>query len=217
MFLSRSITINDPDLGDVAAAAEYSDAFLADDAVFIDKLRAGDADAFDELITLYSADIYSLLFRLTDNAEEAGDLTQETFFSAFRSIGKFRGESGLKTWLYRIAVNHSRNRFRWWKRRSRDKTISLDVSLEDGERSLHESIPGSSIDPETALLSAEREKALYAALGELPAKYREVVILRDIEGMKYEEIATAVGLNIGTVKSRIARGRYELQKRLKDI
>lgn len=218
MLFGRSITINDPEFGDVAAAAGFSDASITvEKAAFVERLKAYDAEAFDELITKYSPDIYSLLYRLTDSPEEAGDLVQETFLSAFRGIEKFRGESGLKTWLYRIAVNHSRNRYRWWKRRKREKTISLDEKPSDEAHSLHETIPGNATDPEQELLSAERESRLHAALSELPVNYREVIVMRDIEGLKYEDVAAALGINLGTVKSRIARGREELRKKLTDI
>lgn len=188
-----------------------------EEPVFIDKLRAGDAAAFETLIDRYSGDIYALLYRLTENAEEASDLTQDTFLRALRSIGSFQGRSELKTWLFRIAINESRNRFRWWKRRKRDQTISLDISIGDSETPLSDTLADRSISPEEAALSSEREYALKAALLELPEVYREAIVLCDIEGMSYEETATALGIGIGTVKSRVSRGREELRRRLKDF
>ncbi len=215
MFFSKSITFGEEDLGDGAVAAHSSTARSAAESEFIERLRAGEGAAFDLLVTRYSADIYALLFRLTENAEEAGDLTQDTFLNALRSIKRFRGDSELKTWLFRIAINESRNRFRWWKRRRRERTISLDATVGEGEVSLHETLSGTSADPEETALRREREKALKEALNELPAVYREAVVLSDIEGLTYEEVGSALNINIGTVKSRIARGREELRRRLK--
>lgn len=217
MFISKSITFGENDLNDVASAARTSVEIFNDDAEFIEKLRAGNEEAFRRLVTEYSAGIYSMLLRLTDNAEDASDLTQETFLNAFKAIGKFRGESGIKTWLYRIAINRSRNRFRWWKSRRRSKMVSIDSVKVDDERPLHETLEGKTPDPETLAISSERQYQLRTALASLPENFREAVILRDIEGLSYEEIAEAVGINVGTVKSRIARGRGELAKRLEDI
>src|SRR3954462_12914347 len=94
---------------------------------FIEKLKRGDAAAFEKLVAERSGEIYGLLYRLTENAEEARDLTQETFLRAFQSIGQFRGDADLRTWIYRIAINQARNRWRWWRRRRRDATVSLDA------------------------------------------------------------------------------------------
>ena len=152
---------------------------------------------------------------MTENAEEAADLTQETFLSALKAIKTFRGESELKTWLFRIAVNHSRNRFRWWKRRKKDATVSLDAPIGDSDATVSEFIAGTEASAEDTVLRHERESAIRKALVELPEIYREAIVLCDIEGLSYEEIASALEINIGTVKSRIARGRDELRKRLK--
>jgi RNA polymerase sigma-70 factor (ECF subfamily) len=126
-------------------------------------------------------------------------------------VKNFRGDADLKTWLYRIAVNQSRNRFRWWKRRKADSTFSLD----EDENPLSERIQSNSENPEMATLRKEREFLLRKALQELPDNFKEVVILRDIEGLSYEEIANLLQTNVGTVKSRIARGREELRRKLK--
>ncbi|MBS1796756.1 MAG: sigma-70 family RNA polymerase sigma factor [Acidobacteria bacterium] len=217
MFFSKTITIDDEDLGNVALAASPGVAYATAETEFIDRLRAGDADAFDTLANRYAGDIYGLLYRLTQDPEEARDLTQETFLSALRAIDRFRGEADLKTWLFRIAINESRNRFRWWKRRRRDLTISLDVPAGNGETPLSETFSSKSPSPEENALRAEREKLLREALGELPEIFREAVVLCDIEGLTYEEIAATLEVNIGTVKSRIARGRDELRRKLYGI
>ncbi|MEJ7624477.1 MAG: sigma-70 family RNA polymerase sigma factor [Pyrinomonadaceae bacterium] len=188
-----------------------------DESLFIQRLRTGDAAAFETLIDRYSNDIYALLYRMTENAEEASDLTQDTFLRALRSVKGFRGDSELKTWLYRIAINESRNRFRWWKRRRRDLTLSIDATIGDTDRTLADTLVDRSISPEESALSREREYALKAALAELPAVYREAIVLCDIEGLSYDETAAALSIGIGTVKSRISRGRQELRRRLKDF
>src|SRR6186997_3192044 len=95
---------------------------------FIERLKRGDASAFEQLVAERSGEIYGLLYRLTENAEEARDLTQETFLRAFQSIERFRGDADVRTWIYRIAINQARNRFRWWRRRRRDATVSLDAT-----------------------------------------------------------------------------------------
>lgn len=217
MFFSRSIAFDDEDQLDAVSAAQGSAVFPNSESRFIEKLKAGDSDAFDELIGKFSADVYGMLYRLTENAEESADLTQETFLSALTAIKGFRGEAGLKTWLFRIAINHSRNRFRWWKRRRRDVTVSLDAEIGNGETKVHETLSDKGRSPEETAIASERERALLAALSELPEIFREAVILCDFEGLSYEDISASLGLNLGTVKSRIARGRDDLRKKLKDF
>lgn len=185
------------------------------EAQFIERLRQGDAAAFELLITERTGEVYGLLYRLTENREEARDLTQETFLRAFQNIGQFRGDADLKTWIYRIAINQARNRWRWWRRRRRDATVSLDSEDARGNQPLIESLRSEGgRSPEQETLAHERERALRRALRSLSLSYRETVILRDIEGFTYEEIAETLGINVGTVKSRLARGRQELRARL---
>ena len=185
------------------------------ETLFIDKLRHGDVGAFEKLVDERSGEIFGLLYRLTENREEARDLTQETFLRAFQSIATFRGEADLRTWIYRIAINQARNRWRWWRRRRRDSTVSLDATDENGRQTLIATLKAdSSRDPEQDTLAREREQALRKALRGLRRVYREAVILRDIEGFAYEEIAVALEISVGTVKSRLARGRQELRRKL---
>lgn len=215
MIFGKSVAFDQEGLQQVASAAYDSHVFREADSDFIERLRDGDPEAFDNLITRYSSDIYAVLFRITENAEDAADLTQETFLSALKAIRTFRGDSELKTWLFRIAVNHSRNRFRWWKRRKKDSTISLDAPIGDSSSTIADLIAGKEVSAEENVLRHEREDAIRKALLELPEIYREAIVLCDIEGLSYEEISAALEINIGTVKSRIARGRDELRKRLK--
>ena len=217
MFFGKSITFDEEELGKVALATHPISVRSSIESEFIEKLKSGEANAFDTLVVRYSADIYALLIRLTQDAEEAADLTQETFLSALKSIEKFRGEADLKTWLIRIAINESRNRFRWWKRRRREKTISLDMPFGASETPLSDSLSSHLSNPEETILQQEREKHLTKALSDLPSIFREAVVLCDIEDLSYEEIAVALDINIGTVKSRIARGREELRKKLRDF
>src|SRR5215218_10650816 len=216
MIFGKSIAFDEEDIGKVAMAVSVS-AFASTDSDFVDRLRSGDAEAFDILITRYSGDIFSVLYRMTEDAEEARDLTQETFLSALKAIKSFRGEAELKTWLFRIALNQSRNRFRWWNRRSRDKTVSLDATIGGSEMQIQDTLASDSPGPEETAIRNERETALRNALSELPEIFRSVVVMCDIEGLTYEEIALALELNLGTVKSRIARGRCELRQKLKGI
>ena len=206
---------------EAAAAASHGEARARSaDEQFLDRLRAGEAAAFNRLVTERTPDVYGLLCRLTDDPEEARDLTQETFLQAFRSVAHFRGEADLRTWLYRIAVNQARNRWRWWKRRRRDVTVSLDApaSSNGDERPLAGRLEDAHApDPEANALANERERALLDALAKLARPYREAVVLRDVEGLSYEEVAAALGINVGTVKSRLSRGRLELRRRLEGI
>lgn len=215
MIFSKSITFDEEDLRQAVSAAPVVSVRQEAESGLVENLRARDAAAFDTLVNRFSGDVYALLYRLTSDPEEAADLTQETFLRALRSVKNFRGESELKTWLFRIAINESRNRFRWWKRRRRDQTLSLDATVGDSTTQVWETISDNSISPEEEVLRRERTKALNEALGTLKSIYREAIVLCDIEGLSYEECAEALETNIGTVKSRISRGRDELRRQLK--
>ena len=185
------------------------------DGQFIERLKRGESAAFEILVNERSGEIYGLLYRLTENPEEARDLTQETFLQAFQSIRSFRGDSDLRTWIYRIAINQARNRWRWWRRRRRDSTVSIDSTHENGKPALVATLKAENVQsPEQDTLAHERERILRNALKGLRRVYRETVILRDIEGFAYEEIAVALDISVGTVKSRLARGRQELRSKL---
>ena len=202
------------DLEGVAPATAVEVRSTATDE-FLERLRRGDAAAFEQLVSEQSGDVYALLYRLTADGEEARDLTQETFLRAFQNIGHFRGDANLKTWIYRIAINQARNRWRWWRRRRRDVTVSLDGTDNQQEQPLAATLRNvNAIDPERATLAREREDQLREALSDLRGSYREAVVLRDVEGFSYEEISGMLQISIGTVKSRISRGRLELRRKL---
>ncbi len=197
------------------AAASSGELRPSGEEWFVERLKAGEPEAFNRLVSERTGEVYGLLYRLTEDAEEARDLTQESFLRAFQNIRSFRGDADLKTWIYRIAINQARNRWRWWRRRRRDLTVSLDVPNGHTEQSIGESLrAGIASDPERETLAREREQAICAALRSLGRSYREVVILRDVEGFTYEEIAQTLEISIGTVKSRLSRGRLELRRKL---
>jgi RNA polymerase sigma-70 factor, ECF subfamily len=216
VFLGRSLTFDESEM----AAAELAGMPInvQNSALgFVERLKAGEPEAFDMLVSKYSGDIFGLAFRLTQNRDDANDVTQETFLSAVRGIESFRGDAELKTWLFRIAVNHARNRFRWWKRRRLDRTISIEAPFGEGEVAEIDRIADRGAGPELDAIGQERRTAVFRELGDLPHAYREAVVLCDVEGYSYDEIAEILGIGIGTVKSRIARGRGVLRERLRDF
>ena len=216
MSYGEPIALRQMELEQVAPAApgELRELRARSETEFIERLKRGEAAAFEELVAERSGEIYGLLFRLTENREEARDLTQETFLRAFQSIDRFRGEADLRTWIYRIAINQARNRWRWWRRRHRDSTVSLDGTQGQSNQTLIKTLAEPTDNPEQQALAHERELALRSALQKVGRAYRETVILRDIEGFTYEEIALTLEINVGTVKSRLARGRQELKRKL---
>lgn len=212
--------------GDMATLEQTTLARLEIDAQSIEsrrearllaRLQEQDLGAFEELVAEFERPVYSLCFRLLGDAEEARDAAQETFLKVYRGLGKFRGEAGLKTWIYRIAINQAMNQQRWWRRRRRDETVSLDLSRSDSEHSIGSSIPHSSRSPEQLAIASERERRIMRALDEVKQEYRVALILREIEELSYEEIAETLAISIGTVKSRIARGREELRRRVREL
>ncbi|MEK6287682.1 MAG: sigma-70 family RNA polymerase sigma factor [Acidobacteriota bacterium] len=187
------------------------------EAGLISRLRARDLAAFEELVAQFERPVYALCFRLLGDAEEARDAAQETFLKVYRGLGGFRGEAGLKTWIYRIAINQAMNQKRWWRRRHRDETISLDITRGQSDTTIGNLLPGRARSPEAQAISSEREHNIMRALGEIKDEYRIALMLREIEELSYEEIAQTLAISIGTVKSRIARGREELRRRVKDL
>jgi RNA polymerase sigma-70 factor (ECF subfamily) len=184
------------------------------EAALIHRLKEGDMSAFEELVQEYQPLVYALILRLLGDAEEARDATQETFLKIYRHFARFRGESSLKTWVCRIAINQARNAERWRRRRHRDETRSLDEPEEPG-RPVSAHWQSSAATPESLALAHERRRQIESALAKLKKDFRLAVILRDIEDLSYEEIAGVLEISVGTVKSRIARGREMLRASLK--
>jgi RNA polymerase sigma-70 factor, ECF subfamily len=187
------------------------------EAGLIARLRARDLAAFEELVARFERPVYGVCFRLLGDAEEARDAAQETFLKVYRGFGGFRAQSGLKTWIYRIAINQAMNQKRWWRRRHRDETISLDLARGDSERTIGSLLPSQVSSPEALAIAGEREGRIMQALGDIKQEYRIALVLREIEELSYEEIAETLAISIGTVKSRIARGRDELRRRVKNL
>lgn len=157
--------------------------------------------------------VFQLALHLLGDYEEARDLSQDVFFQVFRTIGRFRCQSALRTWIYRIVINQARNRQRWWRRRHRSEQVSLDAHLEQhGDRALADS----AIGPDGQLKRKETASKVWLALDALPFDQRTAVVLREIDGLSYEEIAFSLGVAVGTVKSRLTRGREALRARLRE-
>lgn len=197
-----------------ASAAETRLPLSAAEVELLNGVRAGSHAAFEVLVAAHQRPIYNLLLRVLGNAEDAADVMQETFLSAYRGARTFRGDCDLRTWLYRIAVNRAANYRRWWRVRRRAATVSLDAEPEDGTPSLSETLAATDADPEREMLRRERQAQVAAALAKLKFDFRVAVVMRDIRGMSYEEIAAALEISVGTVKSRIARGRDMLRAAL---
>ncbi len=180
-----------------------------------DMIRASAAVTFEEIFQHYGSMVFNLTFRILGDREEALDVSQEVFFAIYRKLQRFRGESSLKTWIYRIAINRASNRCRWWNRLRRRGTVSLDEHLSKGDsRTISEALASAGNTPEEALLLREKRNEIEHTLQCLPVQQRVAVIMRDVQGLSYEEIAGLLQVSLGTVKSRIARGREELKRRL---
>ena len=182
------------------------------DAALVHRCVAGDQVACGDLVGEHQRMVVQLAMNLLGDRDEALDVSQEVFLRVFRTIHRFRGHSTLRTWIYRIAVNQARNRHRFWRRRHRKDQVSLDEHLKTyGDR-----LPGDSVTPERALARKELADQLWAALDHLPFDQRTAIVLREIDGLSYEEIAYSLGVAIGTVKSRLTRARQALRTELRE-
>ena len=182
------------------------------EASLIARCVAGDDDACGELVAEHQQMVLHLAENLLGDRDEARDLAQEVFLRVFRTIRQFRGQSALRTWIYRIAVNQARNRHRSWRRRRRADQVSLDAMLD-----AHVDLPPHvDAGPDRVLAQQELATRLREALDRLPFEQRTAVVLREVDGLSYEEIAFSVGVAVGTVKSRLLRARRLLRLSLKD-
>ena len=178
-----------------------------EEARLVQAIRAGDGDAFETLVREHQTRVYNLALRMTGNPEDALDVSQETFLKAWRTLGQFRGDCSLGSWLYRIASNLSIDLLRKAKRRQTEKLVSLEDPREDG-RPLE--LPDVSGDPQLLLERAEGRQAVLECLDRLPREQKLILVLRDVNGLSYEEIGETMNLELGTVKSRIFRARARL-------
>jgi RNA polymerase sigma-70 factor, ECF subfamily len=191
---------------------EKKQASHQEDEILVRAFQAGDVSAFDALVMKYKDKVYTMCFYLIGDVHEANDQSQETFLKVFRSLHAFRLESTFSTWLHRITVNTCTNRLKSIPFRIRKMMVSLDAPDEAGNAFLQ--IPDESLMQNGELEKREKMMAVKNALGRLSPDHRTMIILRDMEGLPYEEIARITELDLGTVKSRIARARQELRTRL---
>jgi RNA polymerase sigma-70 factor, ECF subfamily len=184
------------------------------EAALIQRCAARDEDACEELVAEHQRMVYQLSLNLLSDHNEALDLSQEVFLRVFRTLPRFRGQSALRTWIYRIVVNQARNRQRWWRRRHRSQQISLDQHIRD-----HGELPATGNDgsPDRVLGQKRLGERIRTALEHLPFDQRTALVLREIDGLSYEEIGFSLGIAVGTVKSRLARAREALRAQLRDV
>jgi RNA polymerase sigma-70 factor (ECF subfamily) len=183
------------------------------EAALVQRCAAHDEDACSELVSEHQRMVYQLSLNLLGDHNEALDLSQEVFLRVFRTIHRFRGQSALRTWIYRIVVNQARNRQRWWRRRHRAQQVSLDEHIRD-----HGDVPAQSdgASPDRMLGRKELADRIRTALDHLPFDQKTALVLREIDGLSYEEIAYSLGVAVGTIKSRLTRGRQALRLALQD-
>ncbi len=178
------------------------------EAVLMQHCRQGDPHAFARLVALHEGMVFGLAARMLGDPEEAKDLAQEVFLQVYRQLGRFEGRSSLKTWIYRIVVNQCRNRQRWWRRRRRDRSSPIEDMTPAEEATLVDGTAG----PHEALERRESARRVQAALTKLSFDHRAILLLREVEGLPVEAVASSLGVAEGTVKSRLARAREALRQ-----
>jgi len=182
------------------------------EAALVQRCAEGDEIAFADLVAEHQRMVVQLAINLLGDRDEALDLSQEVFLRVFRTIGRFRGQSSLRTWIYRIAVNQARNRHRFWRRRHRADQVSLDAHV----ASHGDLLSAAALGPDRLLAQKELAARLQQALDALPFDQRTAIVLREVDGLSYEEIAFSLGVAIGTVKSRLTRARHTLRLQLQE-
>ena len=178
----------------------------------IRRLRLRDEDAFRQLVLLYQNKVFLLVFRMLGDRQEAEDISQEVFITVFKSIDSFRGEAKFSTWLFRISTNLCKNRLKYLKRRARGKLQPLENTP---AAELNHPLNSTPAQPDKVAQGNELEGAVQRAMKEIDDEFRVLIVLRDIQGMPYSEIADITGLNQGTVKSRLHRARAALRNSLR--
>ncbi len=200
---------------EIALGSFDNERAISERASAMDEVSSEANLSFEELFERYSSMVFHLIYRILGDREEALDVSQEVFLTIYRKMSCFRGESSLKTWIYRIAINRASNRCRWWNRLRRRGTVSLDEHLSRERVSgIAETLEAGDRSPEETLLIEEERAEIERSLLRLPVSQRVAVVMRDIDGLSYDEIAESLQVSLGTVKSRIARGREELKRRL---
>jgi len=194
-----------------------SGGFSKEDAALIRAFQAGNRSAFDQLVVKHKDKLFNLCFWVLGDYHDANDSAQETFIKVFRSLKGFRFESAFSTWLYRIAINTCKNKLKSLEYRKRKKMVRLENSGPSGETNPSLEIRDETQSPLSRLESKEKLMLISEAMNSLPSGQKTVMTLRDIEGLSYEEIAQITGFNLGTVKSRLARARLDLRKKLRSV
>ncbi|HTK95375.1 MAG TPA: sigma-70 family RNA polymerase sigma factor [Terriglobales bacterium] len=203
-------------LGELVSAL----AVRAEEASVVEELKSGSEEAYAWLVAHYHQPIYSVVHRILSDPADAADTTQEVFLKVYRGIKRFDGRSSLKTWMYRIAIHEASNQRRWWFRhKSRETSIEAEEYADANgharqTRNLDEAMIDASQSPFESMAQEEVRARVEAELRQVPEPYRTVVVLRDIEQLSYEEIAEVLETSLGTIKSRLMRGRAALKKRL---
>ncbi len=195
--------INSELAGDTAALS---------DRELVARCKTGEEDAFDELVLRHQQRALNVAYQLLRNYEDAAEVAQDAFVRIYENINEFRGDCEFTTWLHQIVVNLARNKHRWWKRRGRQVTVSLDCPVETADGEMTRQVAAETDAPDKEVIAAEFVRALDEKIAELPEIFREALMLRNIEDMSYEEIAVMLGCSVGTVKSRIARAREALRQ-----
>jgi RNA polymerase sigma-70 factor (ECF subfamily) len=188
----------------------------ASDQELLDRCRAGDEEAFDELVLRHRQRAFNIAFRVLGDHEDAAEVAQDAFVRIYRSVNDFRGDCEFTTWLHQIVVNLAHNKHRWWKRRGRQASVSLDVAVETADGEMPRQVADGTDAPDVHTMKAEFIELLGRRIEELPQKFRDVLVLRNVDNLSYEQIADVLGWSIGTVKSRIARAREALRESMKD-
>jgi RNA polymerase sigma-70 factor, ECF subfamily len=188
-----------------------TDAGISDD-LLIERIKNGDHSAYNDMVTRYWDRIFARVHHLLKNQQDAEEVTQDAFIRAHRGLDKFRGDASFSTWLYQIATNLAHNRYWYWFRRKRDYSMSLDQPLTaDGSLTLESIMPCDGETPAEAAVTHEFVNRVSECMNELGDKHREVLILRNVKNLTYDEIAQMLEISVGTVKSRIARARESLR------
>jgi RNA polymerase sigma-70 factor (ECF subfamily) len=199
--------------GAVVADLASALAGRVEEAAIVAELKSGSEEAYAWLIQRYHQPIYSLVYRMVNDPADAADTTQEVFLKVFRGMKHFNGEASLKTWMYRIAIHEASNQRRWWFRHKRRET-AIEPPEKPGQLSLKNTLAAEGASPFDSVAQQEVAAKVEQELRQVPEPYRTAVILRDIEELSYEEIAEVLNISLGTVKSRLTRGREALKKRL---
>jgi RNA polymerase sigma-70 factor (ECF subfamily) len=188
-----------------------------EDADLVKAFQAGNKKAFDSLVLKYEKKVFNVCFRFLGDYEDANDTAQETFVRVYRSLDRFRFDAAFSTWLFRIAVNTCKNKLGSLASRMRKKAVPLDRPKELENGRVNPDIADSRADPENAFQRKERMGRIQAGINTLSGDQQTLVILRDVQGLSYEEIGAITGLGPGTLKSKLSRARWKLREKLKDL